>query len=72
MTVEFTLRCDMCGQVICTSTHSERGLRGEAQLRHGAYCSTATGDICDACRKGAPATPAGDALKGAPSVGTQR
>jgi hypothetical protein len=71
MAVEFTLRCDLCGQVICTSTHSDRGLRAEAQLQRGAYCSVASGDICLDCRQAKHATPVepGAALTGAHRIG---
>jgi hypothetical protein len=71
MAIEFTLHCDGCEAIICTSTLSVRDARARAQLEHRAYCGQ--GDWCRACRADRTKLPPdADALKGAHSAGQQR
>jgi hypothetical protein len=46
--IEYTLKCDGCGEPICASSRSAKDARAKAQLDHRAYCGV--GDWCRKCR----------------------
>lgn len=71
MAIEYSLICDDCGARICCSRVDVRAARAVAQLQLHAYCGGGV-DRCASCRLARGKALLGDALKGAPSVGTRR